>query len=76
MITCCYKCTERWIEDGRNCHSTCKRYADALAEEARKRELRNEALAGDRELKAYKKQHYKAVDRRNQSEELLRRKRY
>lgn len=76
MISCCYKCTERWVKDGKTCHSTCKRYADALAEEARKRELRNDALAGDRELTAYKKQHYKAVDRRSQREELLRKKRY
>ena len=76
MITCCYKCTERWVEDGRTCHSTCKRYADAVAEETRKRELRKEAQAGEREIKAYKKDHYKAVDRRDQRAELLRRKKY
>lgn len=76
MIKCCYKCTERWVEDGKTCHSSCKRYADAVAEETRKRELRKEAQAGEREISAYKKDHYKAVDRRGYRSELLRRKKY
>lgn len=76
MIKCCYKCTERWVRDGKTCHSSCKRYTDAVAEEARKRELRKEVQAGEREIKAYKKDHYKAVDRRDQRAELLRRKKY
>lgn len=76
MIKCCCKCTERWVQDGKTCHSSCKRYADAVAEETRKGELRKEAQAGEREIKAYKKDHYKAVDRRDQRAELLRRKKY
>lgn len=54
MITCCYKCTERWVEDGRTCHSTCKRYADAVAKRlasvscAKKHKLMNEHLESTR----------------------------
>lgn len=76
MIKCCYKCTERWVEDGRTCHSTCKRYADAVAEETRKRELRKEAQADERAFKDYKKHHYKAVDRRQTRAEMMGRKKY
>lgn len=76
MIKCCYKCTERWVEDGRTCHSTCKRYADAVAEENRKRELRKEAQADERAFKEYKKHHYKAVDRRQTRAEIMGRKKY
>ena len=76
MIRCCYKCTERWVRDGKTCHSTCQRYADAVAEGERKREMREEALAGEREFRAYKKQHYRAVDRRAHSNEVKMRKKY
>lgn len=76
MIRCCYKCTERWVRDGKTCHSSCKRYLDAVEEEKRQKELRNDAQAGEREFREYKKQHYKSVDRNNQRAELLRRKKY
>ena len=76
MIECCYKCTKRWVKDGRTCHSTCPEYADAVEADRQQRRLRFEAQAGEREVKAYKRQHYKAVDRRDQRAELLRRKKY
>ena len=76
MIKCCYKCTDRWVSKDSNCHSTCTRYLDAVKEEERKRTMRKEAQAGEQEIKAYKKQHYKSIDRRDQRAELLRRKKY
>jgi len=26
MITCCTNCPNRWVENGKTCHSECKRY--------------------------------------------------
>lgn len=76
MIKCCYKCTERWVKDGKTCHSSCKRYADAVAENERKRELRKEAQASELAFRGYKKDHYKAVDRRQTRAEKMGRKKY
>lgn len=31
-IKCCYKCPDRWVKDGKTCHSTCERYAREKAQ--------------------------------------------
>ena len=76
MIRCCYKCTERWVKDGKTCHSTCKRYADAVAENERKRELKIKANESELAFRGYKKDHYKAVDRRHTRAEKMGRRKY
>ena len=62
MIRCCYKCTDRWSRDGKTCHGTCQRYADAVAEDQSKKEAEREAKKSFVELCAYRKSHYKARD--------------
>lgn len=31
-IKCCYKCPDRWVKDGKTCHSTCERYINEKAQ--------------------------------------------
>lgn len=39
-VTCCYKCTDRWVKDGKTCHSTCDKYL----KQKKKSEEENAAL--------------------------------
>lgn len=39
-VTCCYKCEDRYVIDGKTCHSTCSRYLESR----RKLDEQNEAI--------------------------------
>lgn len=62
MIKCCYGCTKRWVRDGKTCHSSCKEYSDAVAEDQRRKAVTAEANKGFIAMCEYKKMHYKARD--------------
>lgn len=50
-ISCCYKCTDRWVSNGSTCHSTCTRYKKEKEENDRI----NELIRKDKELNDYHK---------------------
>ena len=37
-ITCCRHCEDRWVKDGKTCHSTCDRYNKEKEEHEVKKE--------------------------------------
>ena len=37
-ITCCHRCNERWVLNGRTCHSVCERYNKEKEEHEAKKE--------------------------------------
>lgn len=72
MSRCCYKCEERTSD----CHATCGKYAEEVAENEQRKEKIRQAKAGYREMRDYKWQHYKSVDMRNSRLELRGRKKW
>ena len=72
MILCCKDCQERAI----NCHSTCEKYRKEVEQNRIDREQKRKFNEGHMAVVAYKRNHYKAVDRRNSTRELQRRKKW
>lgn len=72
MITCCKDCQDRTI----NCHSTCEKYKLEVEKNRIKREQKRKFNEGYASVVEYKRNHYKAVDRRNSTRELQRRKKW
>lgn len=72
MITCCKDCQDRAI----NCHSTCEKYLREVEQNRIKREQKRKFNEGHVSVVEYKRNHYKAVDRRNSTKELQRRKKW
>ena len=72
MVTCCKDCQDRAI----NCHSTCEKYLREVEQNLRDREQKRKFNEGHVSVVAYKRNHYKAVDRRNSIKELQRRKKW
>ena len=72
MILCCKDCRERAI----NCHSTCEKYRKEVEQNRIDREQKRKFNEGHVSVVAYKRNHYKAVDRRNSTRELQRRKKW
>ena len=72
MVTCCKDCQERAI----NCHSTCKRYLHEVEQNRIDKEQKRKFNEGHVAVVAYKRNHYKAVDRRNSTRDLQRRKKW
>ena len=72
MILCCKDCQERAI----NCHSTCEKYLREAEQNLIDKEKKRKFNEGYVEVMTYKRNHYKAVDRRNYTRELQRRKKW
>ena len=72
MILCCKDCQERAI----NCHSTCEKYLHEVEKNRIAREQKRKFNEGYEAVMDYKRNHYKAVDRRNYTSELQRRKKW
>ena len=72
MITCCKDCQERTI----NCHSTCEKYLLEAEQNRIQREQKRKFNEDNVSVLEYKRNHYKAVDRRNSTKELQRRKKW
>ena len=72
MILCCKDCQERAI----NCHSTCEKYRKEVEQNRIDREQKRKFNEGHVSVVEYKSNHYKAVDRRNSTRELQRRKKW
>ena len=72
MVTCCKDCQERAI----NCHSTCEKYKLEVEQNLRDREKKRKFNEGHVAVVAYKRNHYKAVDRRNSTRESQGRKKW
>ena len=72
MILCCKDCQERAI----NCHSTCEKYRKEVEQNRIDREQKRKFNEGHVAVVAYKRNHYKAVDKRNSTRELQRRKKW
>ena len=72
MILCCKDCQERAI----NCHSTCEKYRKEVEQNRIDKEQKRKFNEGHVAVVAYKRNHYKAVDRRNSTKELQRRKKW
>ena len=72
MVTCCKDCQERAI----NCHSTCEKYKLEVEKNRIDKEQKRKFNEGHVAVVAYKRNHYKAVDRRNSTKELQRRKKW
>ena len=72
MITCCKDCQDRAI----NCHSTCEKYRKEVEQNRIDREQKRKFNEGHALVVEYKRNHYKAVDRRNSIRELQRRKKW
>ena len=72
MVTCCKDCQDRAI----NCHSTCEKYKLEVEKNRIDKEQKRKFNEGHVAVVAYKRNHYKAVDRRNSTRELQRRKKW
>ena len=72
MVTCCKDCQDRAI----NCHSTCEKYKLEVEKNRIDKEQKRKFNEGHVAVVAYKRNHYKAVDRRNSTKELQRRKKW
>ena len=72
MITCCKDCQDRAI----NCHSTCEKYKLEVEQNRIKREQKRKFNEGHVSVVEYTRNHYKAVDTRNSTRELQRRKKW
>ena len=72
MVTCCKDCQDRAI----NCHSTCEKYRKEVEQNRIDREKKRKFNEGHVSVVAYKRNHYKAVDKRNSTRELQRRKKW
>ena len=72
MVTCCKDCQERAI----NCHSTCEKYRKEVEQNRIDKEQKRKFNEGHVAVVAYKRNHYKAVDRRNSTRESQRRKKW
>ena len=72
MITCCKDCQDRAI----NCHSTCEKYKLEVEKNRIDKEKKRKFNEGHVAVVAYKRNHYKAVDRRNSTRESQRRKKW
>ena len=72
MITCCKDCQDRAI----NCHSTCEKYKLEVEKNRIDKEQKRKFNEGHVAVVAYRRNHYKAVDRRNSTRELQRRKKW
>ena len=72
MVTCCKDCQDRAI----NCHSTCEKYKLEVEKNRIDKEKKRKFNEGHVAVIAYKRNHYKAVDRRNSTRESQRRKKW
>ena len=72
MVTCCKDCQERAI----NCHSACEKYKLEVEKNRIDKEQKRKFNEGHVAVVAYKRNHYKAVDRRNSTRESQRRKKW
>lgn len=72
MVTCCKDCQDRAI----NCHSTCEKYKLEVEKNRIDKEQKRKFNEGHVAVVAYKRNHYKAVDRRNSTRDLQRRKKW
>ena len=72
MVTCCKDCQARAI----NCHSTCEKYHKEVEQNRIDREQKRKFNEGHVAVVEYKRNHYRAVDRRNSTRELQRRKKW
>ena len=72
MILCCKDCQDRAI----NCHSTCEKYKLEVEKNRIDKEQKRKFNEGHVAVVEYKRNHYKAVDRRNSTRELQRRKKW
>lgn len=72
MVTCCKDCQDRAI----NCHSTCEKYKLEVEKNRIDKEQKRKFNEGHVAVVAYKRNHYKAVDRRNSTRESQRRKKW
>ena len=72
MVTCCKDCQDRAI----NCHSTCEKYKLKVEQNRIDKEQKRKFNEGHASVVAYKRNHYKAVDKRNSTRELQRRKKW
>ena len=72
MIKCCKDCKERTI----NCHSTCEKYLLEAEQNRIQREQKRKLNEGNVSVLEYKRNHYKAVDKRNRVRELRGRKKW
>ena len=72
MVTCCKDCQDRAI----NCHSTCEKYKLEVEKNRIDKEQKRKFNEGHVTVVAYKRNHYKAVDRRNSTRESQRRKKW
>ena len=76
MIKCCYQCPDRWAKDGMTCHGVCQKYADAVAEDTRRKEVIQQAKSGDIAMIQYTKTKYRARDRQASRDEIRGRKKW
>ena len=72
MILCCKDCQDRAI----NCHSTCEKYLREAEQNRIQREQKHKFNEGNVSVLEYKRNHYKAVDKRNHARELRGRKKW
>ena len=72
MVTCCKDCQDRAI----NCHSTCEKYKLEVEKNRIDKEQKRKFNEGHVAVVEYKRNHYKAVDRRNSTRDLQRRKKW
>lgn len=72
MVTCCKDCQDRAI----NCHSTCEKYKLKVEQNRIDKEQKRKFNEGYVSVVEYKRNHYKAIDRRNYTKESQRRKKW